>query len=138
MSRTHSADGSSVRRGSTFGQDPPSHGLTAMDPNQDTTAAFKVVCDSHGVLPEDCADYTVATIIEEEHAEDCPAKTQILPSDSLEFETAKELVEQEQANDRDGPDRGLEEFQDESSCSVCGGSPEIFCCACGAEAGGAA
>jgi len=108
-----------------------------MHPSQDRTAAFKVVCDSHGVLPEDCGDYTVATIIEEEHSRDCPAQTEILPGEDLEFDTARELAEQEPEDVDDGS-TSLEDYQDESSCPKCGDHPEIFCCQCGADAGGAA
>ncbi len=105
-----------------------------MDPEESTTAAFKVVCDSHGILPEDCGDYTVATIIEEEHSQDCPAETDILPSEELEFETAREIAEK--GENVDDGSASLEDYQDETSCPQCGDQPEIFCCQCGA--GGAA
>lgn len=107
---------------------------TAMDPKEDSTAAFKVVCDSHGILPEDCSDYTVATIIDEEHGENCPASTKILPADDLEFQSARELAEEEEAVD-DGS-TSLEDYQDEANCPQCGDQPELFCCECGAESGG--
>lgn len=113
-----------------------------MHASKNPTPGFKVVCEIHGDLTGThvIADHVAATIVEDSHAEQCYAGTEIFENESTRFATALEYAE---ATAADEPERevnaGLDDFD---TCDVCNDAPDLFCCECGAagrlgEAGGA-
>lgn len=81
-------------------------------PKADTEAAFRIVCDSHGLLPEECADYIAADLVKREHRENCSAAVEVLtPEEAKGFARASDMDRspgQEGYWDELGEEQGVE------------------------------
>lgn len=99
-----------------------------MTPNEPKQAAFKVVCDSHGVVEEQIEDWIAASLVAEEHREDCPAKCSWVRSDEGQFTSAADMIQERSRERHHSGERDPENCPrcmawiggDEGECHRCG------------------
>lgn len=81
--------------------------------------SYKLVCTVHGILPEKPADHIAATLVRDEHLDDCPAEIEIFAPDQADaFDRARQLDVDDSGPHCSSCLRWLDEDHDE--CPRCG------------------